>query len=102
MVVYNVTVSIDKDIAETWLQWMKEVHIPDVMLTNHFRDCKLCRVHGEEEGGYTFAIMYTAKSQEDLDMYQNLHASRLQREHTQKFQGKFAAFRTLLTVVQEF
>jgi len=30
MILYNVTVSIDPEIAEEWLTWMREVHIPDV------------------------------------------------------------------------
>ena len=30
-VIYNVTVSVDYDVAEHWLEWMKEEHIPEVM-----------------------------------------------------------------------
>lgn len=103
MVVYNVTISLDKSIAIEWTKWMKEVHIPSIMETGHFRDCKLCRVQDvEEEGGMTFAVMYTAKSKEDLDAYHENHAPRLQQEHTAKFSGKFAAFRTMLNVLDEF
>lgn len=102
MVVYNVTISLDVNVAEDWLNWMRETHVPDVMATGHFRDSKICRVHGEEEGGVTYAIMYTAISQEDLDTYEENHSPRLQAEHTEKFAGKFASFRTLLSVVQEF
>ena len=32
-ILYNVTVSIDKDVEKEWLEWMKKVHIPDVMRT---------------------------------------------------------------------
>src|SRR5690554_8079444 len=96
MVVYNVTISIDEAVANSWLEWMKETHIPEIMATGHFRDSKICRVHGEEEGGITFAVMYTALSEKDLDIYQEKHAPKLQSEHTEKFKGKFASFRTLL------
>jgi len=102
MVVYNVTISIDATVADNWLEWMKESHIPDIMATGHFRDSKICRVHGEEEGGVTFAVMYTAFTEEDLNNYEAKHAPRLQSEFTEKFKGKFASFRTLLSVVQEF
>ena len=102
MVVYNVTISIDVAVADNWLEWMKETHIPDVMATGCFRDSKICRVQGEEEGGMTFAIMYTAHTAEDMDDYQTKHAPKLQLEHTERFKGKFASFRTLLSVVQEF
>src|SRR5690554_7339145 len=56
MVVYNVTISLDQEVSQEWLEWMRKTHVPDVMKTGHFRDCKICRVHGEEEGGITFAI----------------------------------------------
>lgn len=102
MVVYNVTISIDATVAKDWLAWMCETHIPEVMDTGHFRDSKICRVHGEEEGGITYAVIYTAISEEDLSTYKAKHAPRLQAEHTEKFQGKFASFGTLLSVVQEF
>jgi len=102
MIVYNVTISIDKQIANDWLGWMREVHIPDVMATGHFRDSKICRIHGEEEGGKTYAIIYTAFSEDDLNQYEKEHAPKLQAEHTEKFSGKFASFRTLLSVVEEF
>lgn len=102
MVVYNVTVSVDKHKAEEWLNWMRTVHIPDMMATGHFRDSKICRVHGEEDGGTTFATTYTAYSKEDLDEYQEKHAPILQADHAKKFGNHAHAFRTLLTVIEEF
>lgn len=102
MILYNVTVSIDQSIHLIWLDWMKTTHIPDVMNTKCFKECRISRVHGEEEGGMTFAISYIAPSQEVFDTYQENHAQALQEEHNKKFNGKFAAFRTLLTVLEEF
>lgn len=102
MIIYNVTISIDESVQFDWLQWMRSAHIPDVMQTGHFLEARISKVHGEEEGGVTYAISYVAKSQENLDTYQAQHAPRLQAEHASKFAGKFAAFRTLLTIIEEF
>ncbi len=102
MILYNVTVSIDPEIANEWLAWMRSTHIPDVMATGHFIESRISRVHGEEEGGVTYAITYVSPSQESLETYQKEHAPRLQNDHTAKYAGKFAAFRTLLTVEEEF
>mgnify|MGYP002347735554 CR=1 FL=1 len=33
---YNVTIKVESDIHHEWLEWMKTVHIPDVMATNSF------------------------------------------------------------------
>lgn len=103
MVLYNVTISIDLECEAEWLKWMKESHIPDVIQTGYFKECKLCRLNGgEEQGGKTYAIMYTAYSDKGLQEYQQKHATNLQKEHHLKFEGKFSAFRTELNVIEEF
>lgn len=102
MILYNVTVSIDPGIQEDWTRWMREVHIPDVLATGCFLESRLSRIHGEEEGGVTFSVMYLSPSQEMYDKYQETFAPKLQADHNQKFAGKFAAFRTVLNVIEEF
>ncbi|MFT5860175.1 MAG: hypothetical protein ACI865_002283 [Flavobacteriaceae bacterium] len=102
MILYNVTVSIDAGVQEEWLTWMRSTHIPDVMETGCFMEARVSRVHGEEDGGMSYAISYVASSQESYDLYQEKYASKLQSEHTAKYAGKFAAFRTLLTILEEF
>lgn len=102
MILYNVTVSIDPTISEEWLAWMRSTHIPDVMATGCFIESRLSRVRGDEEGGVTYAITYLSPSQEMLDEYQKTHAPLLQKDHSEKFAGRFAAFRTFLHVIEEF
>ncbi len=100
MIIYNVTISIDKDVENHWLDWMKNNHIPDVMQTELFIDCKISRVLEEVlTGGHTYAIAYSCKNMNDYEKYHNNFASKLQTEHTNKFAGKFVAYRTLLEVV---
>lgn len=102
MILYNVTVSIDPEIGEEWLQWMRTRHIPDVMATGCFLESRISRIHGEEEGGLTYSIMYLCQDQSKMDEYSNVHAPRLQKEHSERFTGKFAAFRTFLSVIEVF
>jgi len=99
MILYNVTVNIDEAVHDEWLTWMKEVHIPDVLNTGMFFDNKICRIHAEEQGGKSYSIQYLARSWEDYNRYQDEFAPKLQQEHTTKYQGKFAAFRTILEVL---
>lgn len=102
MIIYNVTIIIDQSVHDEWLNWMKEVHIPEVMKTGKFLNNKICRlIDAEEEGGLTYAIQYTAESLMKYEEYVKNHADELQKEHTEKYAGKFGAFRTLLKVVHE-
>lgn len=102
MVLYNVTVSIDLEIEGEWLEWMRKTHIPQVMETGCFLECRISRIQAEEEGGSAYSFLYLAPSQDKMDEYQEKHAPRLQQDHAQHFGGKFVAFRTLLTVIEEF
>jgi hypothetical protein len=102
MILYNVTVSIDASAEQDWLEWMRSNHIPNVIATGCFMEGRLSRIHAEEEGGLTYAVSYVSPSQEKFDEYQSVHAPVLQKEHIERYSGKFAAFRTLMTIVEEF
>lgn len=102
MILYNVTISIDEHVHEEWVDWMRTIHIPEVMATGCFSESRLLRVHGEEEGGMTYAISYLCPSQELMEHYQSVFAPALQEEHSKRFAGRFAAFRTYLSLLEEF
>ncbi|MDQ3051379.1 MAG: DUF4286 family protein [Bacteroidota bacterium] len=100
MIIYNVTININHDVHDEWLQWMKKVHIPDVLQTGLFVESKMLRLLGDEDsGGTTYAIQYTLHSMEDYERYQRDFAPALQKEVTEKYNDKFVAFRTLLETV---
>lgn len=101
MILYSVTVNIDHDVHDEWLAWMKEVHIPEVMETGVFIESRICRIHAEEDGGKTYSFQYLAKTMDDYNRYQNEFAPKLQKSHTDKYAGKFVAFRTILEVLQQ-
>lgn len=99
MIIYNVTINIENDVREEWLQYMKNKHIPDVMATGFFLENKICKVLIDEEQGTTYSIQYTAANMADYEAYKKNHAAALQKEVTDKYPGKFVAFRTLLEIV---
>ncbi|MGQ0828114.1 MAG: DUF4286 family protein [Bacteroidota bacterium] len=99
MIIYNVTVNIDNDVREEWLQWMKNKHIPDVMATGYFSEYKICKVLVEEEQGTTYSIQYTCAGMKDLEEYRSKHSPRLQKDVSDKYGDKLIAFRTLLEVI---
>jgi hypothetical protein len=102
MILYSVTVSIDPTVAEDWLDWMRKVHIPEVMATKCFAESRISKILVEDENGISYSVMYVCPSQELMDEYNSKHAPRLQKDHAQRYEGRFAAFRTLLNVIEEF
>ncbi|TSE07659.1 MULTISPECIES: DUF4286 family protein [Aquimarina] len=101
MYIYNVTINIEETIHSEWLQWMKEEHIPDMLATGKFSKALMTKVLVEEEmGGITYSVQYTTKNKETLQKYYAEDADRLRAE-TNRFAGKFVAFRTELEIVSE-
>lgn len=97
MYIYSVTISIDKELEKEWLEWMINKHIPDVLSTGCFKDYKIFQVFSAmAEDLATYNVQYTFERVEDIEKYQKEFASVLQKEHKDKFEGKFVATRTVL------
>ncbi len=100
MLLYNVTVGIDRDVEMEWLQWMKDSHIPNVMNTGMFVDFKMYKVlHDQEDGTISYSVQYFARSIDEVQQYLEVFAPRLVEEHRARFANKHVAFRTLLEEV---
>lgn len=99
MIIYNVTLNVDLEVHEEWVEWMRTVHIPDVMATGLFLDHRFCRVLADDDGGVTYAVQYTCADMADYERYRDEHAPRLQAETQKQYGGRFVAFRTLLETV---
>ncbi len=58
MIVYNVTCNVGSHMAEEWLIWMQQEHIPEVMQTGCFTDCKILKLLTEagDNEGINYAI----------------------------------------------
>jgi hypothetical protein len=84
-----------------WLQYMRSEHIPQVMATGAFRDWKICRIHAEEEGGEAFSVQYVAHDGSALQSYLETHAPALRQDHALRFGKHTAAFRTILSILDE-
>jgi hypothetical protein len=99
MIIYNVTVNIDDSIQHDWVDWMRKVHIPDVLKTGCFHEARFTRVMVDEQMGITYSIQYLCPSREVLQHYADNFAPKLQQDVKDRYEGKFNAFRTMLEVV---
>ena len=99
MLLYNVTVIIEDAAAEEWLQWMQEIHIPEVMETGKFVSHRLLKVLDSPNEGVTYCTQYIAESLADYEDYQQNYAPTLQAAVRKKFENRLVAFRTLMEFV---
>jgi hypothetical protein len=101
MIIYNVTIKVDVTIADTWLQWMRDEHIPDVTGTKCFTHAVILRlIEADETDGITYAIQYHAESKDKYNRYIQDHAEDMRKRGFDKWGNKFIAFRTVMEVVE--
>ena len=99
MIVYNVTMKVDKDAAAEWLKWMKEEHMPSLMDTGLFTDKHLFRLLEQDESeGLTYVAQYFCNNLDNYNEYINTHAPRLREISFRRFGSKFIAFRSIMQV----
>ena len=101
MFIYNITSKVDHTILNEWLQWQKEIHIPEIMATGLFYEHRFYQLleHDDEEGK-TFVTQYLAKTKEDYDKYLQHFAPLLREKSFQKWGDQVIGFRSLLQNVQ--
>jgi hypothetical protein len=101
MIIYNVTLKVEASIADAWLQWLLNEHIPSIMNTNCFVDYKVVRLlEVDDSEGPTYAVQYHADSKADYNRYMEIYSAKMQRLSFEKWSDRFIAFRSVMEVVK--
>ena len=84
MYIYNVTLKVDNEIKREWLRWLKEEHIPDMIMTGCFTNASILQLlETDELEGATYAVQYQAQSKS------------LYNRYIEKFAGSYLALTAL-------
>ncbi|HQU56302.1 MAG: DUF4286 family protein [Chitinophagaceae bacterium] len=100
MIIYNVTIKVEKQIADKWLQWLKDEHIDDVINTGCFTQAQIHQlIDVDETDEPTYVVQYFCPSKKMYETYLQLYAEVMRKKGIEKWGDKFVAFRTLMQVV---
>lgn len=99
-IIYNITVQVDRSFVEDWKNYMLSKHIPEIMETGCFMAYSFNKVMVDDPSGATYALQLTLPDQIHFERYQAEHMTALQADHKAFAGDKYAAFRTLLSVVK--
>ena len=101
MFVYNVTIKVKAQINQEWLEWLKEIHIPEVLQTGCFYNATILQLlEIDDTEGPTFAVQYNAESKAAYNQYMDKHAAALRQKSFDKWGDAFIAFRSFMQIVQ--
>lgn len=97
MLLYNITIGIDKEIELVWLEWIKSYYIPEAMKSHAFLGHKLYKVlTHEDESSVSYSIQYFSDDIQKIVAYLNDEGKLLNEEHRAKFKDRHVVFNTLL------
>jgi hypothetical protein len=101
MIIYKVEITIEAGIELDWLDWMKRVHVPDVIRTGCFSECRIYKVVDSAGADPTYVMQYHCRSLEEYYRYRDSFAPSLQKEHSDRFAGRFRGARQMLEEVAQ-
>ena len=100
MLVYNLTIKVDHTIADEWLQWQVEAHVPEVMATDLFlKNHSFKLLEQDETDGPTYVFQFVTDSREKYLSYINDYAPSLREKAFLKWGNTFVVFETVLQTV---
>jgi hypothetical protein len=100
MIIYNVTIKVEKEVANEWLDWLKNEHIPDLLGTGCFLNATILQLLDTDDSeGPTYAVQYFADSREEVERYLNDYSAAMRAKGLERWGGKFIAFRSLMKVI---
>lgn len=97
MLLYNITVGIDKEIEEEWKVWIREVYLAAVMKTELFTEYKMYKVlTHDDESSASYSIQLFSSKIENVLLYLEKFAPLVVEEQRQRFPNRHVVFNTLL------
>jgi len=97
MLLYNVTVGIDKEIETQWLAFIKSNYGPRVIGTGLFLDFKVYKVlTHDDDTSVSYSMQFFSDSIENVLLYLNKHAPAIVEDHRRQFKDRHIVFNTLL------
>src|SRR5947208_714438 len=99
MVVYQVTITLQATVEADWLDWMRRVHVPEVIKTGFFTRCTMAKAIEPAGDEVTYVLRYACPSVEQYEQYREQFAPALQQQHTQRYAGRFRGSRLVLEEV---
>ena len=100
MIIYNVTIKVEHSIAEEWMSWLKNEHIPDLIATGCFTHATILHLlEADDTEGITYAVQYHAESKALYNRYIENFSEMMRKKATDKWGDKFIAFRSVMQVV---
>ncbi len=100
MIIYNVTTILEEEMHDQYLEFMQQVHMPEVMATGKFTSCELLRLTEPVNEGITYCAQYITDEAAKLEDYRKNQSARLQEDFKKRFENSYVSFTSVLESVE--
>jgi hypothetical protein len=100
MILLNITIIVEWPSHESWLAWLKEEYIPEMLASGLFQKYQLVRLlQIDEMQGPTYAIQLYADNMEDYNRFESGLSDVMRRKSIKKWGERAIEFRTVMQVL---
>ena len=99
MVIYNVTSHVESSVEKSWLNWIKETHLPEMIATKKFKAAKIFKIISKNVKGVSYTAPHYSYDKKSLKQYQNCFAAKLREDDVNKFGDPILSFRIELELI---
>lgn len=97
MVIYNVTINIDKSVLQEVILWLKETHVERILNDKIAVNCYILQIMNiTEDEGHTYCLHYEMKDKDSLVDNLSEIEDKLIDELSELFGEKVLTFSTIL------
>lgn len=95
MVIYEVSISVEKDAAEEYEAWLAD-HIREIITLEGFAGAEWYECTDVASDRREYVVRYELRDRASLDNYFSNHAERMRRDGTDRFGNRFTASRRVM------
>jgi len=101
MIFYNISTKIDPQLADAWLEWYKQEHIPEIMATGCFESYRLFRLLDQDDrDGLTYVIQFRTGNLSQYKSFCGKYEPGFNRQAAEKWGDHYVCYRTSMELVQ--
>lgn len=100
MLIYNTTYSVEDEVHDNFLIWMKESYMPEVEKEGTLKSPCLCRLLSHQHDGTSYALQWKVENSAALHRWHSSMGERFNKELTRIFENKVTGFPTLMEVIE--
>ena len=101
MLIFNTTYLVSDDVHESWLEWVREQHIPFMLDSTYFSQPQVARViTSAKQDGTSFSVQFRIQDMHTLKLWNKEYNSLFQENCSKQFGTEVIFFTTVLELVE--